>query len=85
MAIYVFNGVTDVTADLANQSRRPIATGRLRLSTARAGCLLLAAGGIAMCLVVSLVEVWLGLGMLWLGWAYSCGPSLKNNPAGSRQ
>lgn len=81
MAIYVFNGVTDLTADSTNQSSRPIASGELSVTAAVRACVALASAGLLACLVVSWTELGIGIGMLLLGWAYSAGPALKNAPA----
>lgn len=81
-AIYVFNGVTDVPTDAANNSARPIVSGQLSVRTALLWCMLLTATGLLLCWWVSELECVLGAGILALGWAYSAGPSLKNASAG---
>jgi 4-hydroxybenzoate polyprenyltransferase len=82
-AIYVFNGVTDLTADRGNESQRPIASGRLRLSDAALACVGLSASGLVMCAVASGTDLALGLALLALGWAYSAGPAWKNSASGA--
>jgi 4-hydroxybenzoate polyprenyltransferase len=82
VAIYVFNGVTDITGDSLNNSQRPIATRQLASGTALRWCAGLAGVGMAMCGLVGRVELGLAAAMLLLGWAYSAGPALKNHPAG---
>lgn len=82
IAIYVFNGVTDFAGDTLNNSHRPIATGQLTTRTALIWCGALSAAGLALCGLVSQVDIVLGLALLLLGWAYSAGPAWKNHPAG---
>jgi 4-hydroxybenzoate polyprenyltransferase len=82
VAIYVFNGVTDVTADLLNHSGRPIATGRLDPQTALTSCAALSILGTALLARQGLLLVLLGLLFLLVGWAYSAGPSWKEDPIG---
>jgi 4-hydroxybenzoate polyprenyltransferase len=82
IAIYVFNGVTDLEADRTNSSKRPLATGHLSTVTALRACLALAAVGIGLCWLVGPFEVGLAVGFLALGWAYSAGPALKNSATG---
>lgn len=82
IAIYVFNGVTDLATDTANRSTRPIASGLLSRSSALAWCAALAGAGMAACWQIGLMQTFLGAAMLVLGWAYSSGPTLKNSPTG---
>lgn len=82
IAIYVFNGITDITGDVANGSGRPIAAGDLTVLAARSWCLALVGVALALCCVVGPVELGLAIVMLCLGWAYSAGPSFKDAPAG---
>ncbi|MCW2523423.1 MAG: homogenitisate phytyltransferase [Frankiales bacterium] len=82
VAIYVFNGVTDVAADVLNLSGRPIAAGRLAPQTALTCCVLLSIVGTALLARQGLVLVVLALVFLLVGWAYSAGPSWKEDPIG---
>lgn len=82
IAIYVFNGVTDVTADVLNQSGRPIAAGRLDTQTALTSCAVLSVVGTAVLARQGLVPALLGFLFLLVGWAYSAGPSWKEDPIG---
>lgn len=82
VAIYVFNGVTDVQGDEINGSNRPIASGRLSCVTARHWCIGTSCAGLALCALVSPLELGLGVLMLAIGWAYSAGPSFKNSAIG---
>ena len=82
VAIYVFNGVTDVTADGANHSHRPIATRQLKVVDALYASVALAGIGLLACASVDFAEAAIAAGMPLLGWAYSAGPQFKNAPAG---
>jgi 4-hydroxybenzoate polyprenyltransferase len=82
VAIYVFNGITDVQGDEINGSERPIASGRLTQASARRWCVGLSCCGLAMCGLVSRSELALGGVLLAIGWAYSAGPSFKSTPLG---
>ncbi len=82
IAIYVFNGVTDLAADTANHSVRPIASGLLTRTAAIAWCVALSVVGLCGCWYAAPVEFGLGVFMLVIGWAYSAGPSLKNSATG---
>jgi 4-hydroxybenzoate polyprenyltransferase len=81
-AVYVFNGVTDLAADLGNDSHRPIASGELSLRDALVACVVLSAGGLTLCGLVGPLDFVLGVALLVLGWAYSAGPAWKNNAVG---
>jgi 4-hydroxybenzoate polyprenyltransferase len=82
-AIYLLNGVSDVSADRANGSTRPVASGRLDVTTA-----LQVAGWLALAsLVLGALAPWpavlLATLVLGLGWAYSMPrKALKNSTAG---
>jgi 4-hydroxybenzoate polyprenyltransferase len=82
LAVYVFNGVTDVQTDRANGSSRPIASGQLKRSTALRWCMGASSSGLALCWLVGPFVFCLGAVLLVAGWAYSDGPSLKNAPVG---
>lgn len=82
IAIYVFNGVTDVSADVLNQSGRPIAAGRLPTQSALTSCAVLSVLGTAVLARQGLIPVLLGFLFLLVGWAYSAGPSWKEDPIG---
>jgi 4-hydroxybenzoate polyprenyltransferase len=82
IAIYVFNGVTDVSSDAVNGSARPIASGKLSHAAALRWCFICGAVGLALCWLVAPTVFALGATMLLVGWAYSDGPSLKNTPIG---
>lgn len=82
VAVYVFNGVTDVSSDRANGSNRPIASGRLTVNAAIRWCMVSSLVGLALCWLVDPRVLILGVVLLVVGWAYSDGPSLKNRPIG---
>jgi len=82
IAIYVFNGVTDVASDVLNQSGRPIAAGRLGTQTALTSCAVLSVVGTAVLARQGLVPALLAFLFLLVGWAYSAGPSWKEDPIG---
>jgi 4-hydroxybenzoate polyprenyltransferase len=82
ISIYVFNGVTDLAADRANHSTRPIASGFLSRTTALTWCAVLSMTGLGVCWYVSPMEFALAAAMLGIGWAYSAGPSLKTSATG---
>lgn len=82
VAIYVFNGVTDLAADQANGSLRPVATGELSTRSALAWSAALAVAGVGLCGVAGIGELCIAIAMIVLGWAYSAGPSLKSSPTG---
>jgi 4-hydroxybenzoate polyprenyltransferase len=82
VSVYVFNGITDLAADSANGSRRPIASGRLTPDAALHFCLGASACGLALCWLAGPNVFGLGVVMLVLGWAYSAGPAWKNTPVG---
>jgi 4-hydroxybenzoate polyprenyltransferase/chlorophyll synthase len=73
MAVYVFNGVSDVDADRRNGSGRPIASGRLPVGTAAHAAVLLAVAGLGLCVLCSGRLMVLGLTGLLIGWLYSAG------------
>jgi 4-hydroxybenzoate polyprenyltransferase len=82
VAIYVFNGVTDVSSDIANGSARPIASGQISCAVAKRWCLVSAGLGLTLCWLAAPAVFALGAVLLAVGWAYSDGPSLKNTPIG---
>ncbi len=82
IAIYVYNGVTDVVGDMANGSTRPIASGRLPITTALSWSVALSLCGVLLCSVDGDRSSALVVLMLALGWAYSSGPALKESPTG---
>lgn len=73
-SVYTFNGVTDVVADRANQSSRPIARGALPADTAMASVYLLSGGALLLAALVSVPQTLLVVAVLAVGWAYSAGP-----------
>ena len=80
IAIYVFNGLSDVGGDAANGSRRPIVTGRLTQHAARVAYRSAAAGGLVLCAAcggIALLVLAAAFGLL--GWLYSAGPALKSS------
>jgi 4-hydroxybenzoate polyprenyltransferase len=82
VAIYVFNGITDLGADAVNGSARPIASGQFTCVAALRWCVASAVVGLALCSLVAPAVVGLGAVLLAVGWAYSDGPALKNTPIG---
>jgi 4-hydroxybenzoate polyprenyltransferase len=82
IAIYVYNGVSDVSSDTTNGSARPIASGQLSCVAAVRWCQYSAVVGLCMCWLVAPAVFILGMVLLLVGWAYSAGPCLKNKPVG---
>jgi 4-hydroxybenzoate polyprenyltransferase len=82
VAIYVFNGISDVTADLVNLSARPIAAGLLSIATALGSCALLSVIGLFSLARQGVLTLVLGAAFLFVGWAYSAGPAWKEHPIG---
>ena len=80
ISAYVYNGITDLDADRENGSRRPLASGRMSVSSARATAVVLAATGLAGCWYLAPCEGLLACASLILGWTYSGGPQLKRFP-----
>jgi 4-hydroxybenzoate polyprenyltransferase len=70
-AIYLLNGVSDLTGDRANGSTRPIASGRLDPETAARAVVALAVTGLLLSALLGPAAVVLGACMFTLGWAYS--------------
>lgn len=77
VAIYVFNGVTDIPGDRVNGSRRPLASGRLAELTARRAVIVLSTAGLCACALVGYWALMFGVAFLCLGLAYSAGPGFK--------
>lgn len=73
MAVYVFNGISDVDGDRTNASGRPIARGELPPDLALRVTGVLAAAGLGLCALCSGRLVLLGLAALVLGGRYSAG------------
>ncbi|MEV6771969.1 UbiA family prenyltransferase [Nocardia sp. NPDC051030] len=76
LAIYVYNGIADVTEDRANGSTRPISRGALPVRVASIG--VVGTGGLALG-IDALIDPagplpWLMLAYLFLGYAYSGAP-----------
>lgn len=83
IAVYVLNGISDVEGDRANESRRPIAGGRLPVDVALHATAVLALAGLSLCALCSGRLVLVGLAALLLGWRYSAGRvPLKATTAG---
>jgi 4-hydroxybenzoate polyprenyltransferase len=83
MAVYVFNGISDVDGDRTNASSRPIASGALSTELATEAAAVLAVLGVALCALCSVRLVLLGLGALLLGGRYSAGRvPLKSTTSG---
>lgn len=74
LAIYVTNGLTDLSADRANHSTRPLASGRLTAATASTATVGLYLGGLSLLAIMSPTVLALGVAFAALGVAYSCGP-----------
>ncbi|MBB3675872.1 UbiA family prenyltransferase [Modestobacter versicolor] len=85
MSIYLVNGVSDLTADRANGSDRPLARGLIGAHGAvRVAWALAAASLLLTALTGTLALVLCAVAMGVLGWAYSVGPHpLKNSVAGT--
>ena len=83
VAVYTYNGVTDMAEDQANGSSRPIASGRLPVDVATSWCVVLAGLGLVVCAFTGPVEAAAGAALLAVGWAYSAGPTLKETYAGT--
>jgi 4-hydroxybenzoate polyprenyltransferase len=82
MAVYIYNGISDVVGDRINGSNRPLASGRLSIPVARLSCVILAAFGLALAWECGVSEAVAAALSLILGWAYSAGPTLKRSPTG---
>ncbi|MDT4915306.1 MAG: hypothetical protein QOH89_6 [Pseudonocardiales bacterium] len=82
IAIYVYNGVSDISSDTTNGSARPIASGQLSCVAAVRWCQYSAVVGLCVCWLVAPAVSILGVALLVIGWAYSAGPCLKNKPVG---
>lgn len=83
VAVYVLNGISDVDGDRANDSRRPIAGGRLPVDVALRATAVLALAGLSLCALCSGRLVLVGMAALILGWRYSAGRvPLKATTAG---
>jgi 4-hydroxybenzoate polyprenyltransferase len=83
MAVYVFNGISDVDGDRTNASGRPIARGELAPEVALEVTGVLAAAGLSLCALCCGRLVLLGLAALVLGGRYSAGRlPLKATTAG---
>lgn len=83
MAVYVLNGISDVEGDRANDSRRPIAGGRLPVDVAMHATAVLATAGLGLLALCSGRLVLVGMAALILGWRYSAGRvPLKATTAG---
>jgi 4-hydroxybenzoate polyprenyltransferase/chlorophyll synthase len=84
MSIYLINGVSDLAADRANGSARPLARGLVGARGAGRTAGALAGGGLLLAaLTGSAALVVCAVAMAGLGWAYSVGPRpLKCSVAG---
>jgi 4-hydroxybenzoate polyprenyltransferase len=73
VAIYVLNGISDISGDRHNHSTRPIASGRLGIEATwhTIGWLMVIGATLAMLVSVGMVTVFLL--MFGVGWAYSFG------------
>ena len=84
-SIYLVNGVSDLTADRANGSTRPLARGLVGAAGAGRVAWALAVAGLGLAATTGrLALVLCAVGMVVLGWAYSVGPRpLKCSVAGT--
>lgn len=81
MSAFVANDLADVEEDrLKGKMRNPIASGRLRATSAYLAFALLAASSVFLLISLSGELVPLGLLVLALCWGYSWGPRLKDKP-----
>ncbi|MEU8265880.1 UbiA family prenyltransferase [Sphaerisporangium sp. NPDC049002] len=84
LAIYLYNGVTDVTEDRVNHSRRPIARGDLDPRTAVAVALVAAGLSLGVTLALPVQVTWMVGANLLLGYLYSGPPfPLKSGSGGT--
>jgi 4-hydroxybenzoate polyprenyltransferase len=85
MSIYLVNGVSDLTADRANGSSRPLARGLVGAAGAVRVAWVLAGGGLLVAVCTGVPGVaGCAVAMLVLGWLYSVGPCpLKCSVAGT--
>jgi 4-hydroxybenzoate polyprenyltransferase len=85
MSIYLVNGVSDLAADRANGSARPLARGLVGVQGAVRTARALAGGGLVLAALTGTVAlVACAVAMVVLGWAYSVGPRpLKCSVAGT--
>lgn len=82
-AIYLLNGITDQVEDRLNGSTRPIASGELDGSTARALVIVLSGTGLSLCLAAGGHVFIAAVLMSVLGYLYSAGTSpLKRTVCG---
>lgn len=79
MAIYLLNGVSDLSGDRANGSTRPLASGRLSESVTRVSIAVCVACSIAVSATVGGTLLVLNLSYLALGVYYSVGPTPAKN------
>jgi len=80
-SVYLANGIEDLVADIANNSRRPLASGRLRLAEARAAMWTAAAAGMTAAWCAEPMSGVCASAMLVVGLRYSVGSKAwKNRP-----
>lgn len=77
VAIYLLNGVSDLTGDKLNESSRPLADGLVDVETAQFAAAACALTGVATCFTISVILGALSIAMLTLGVGYSYGPCWK--------
>ena len=82
VSVYVLNGLSDLTADVANGSSRPLASGRLPVRSARIVCVLAAVLGLGCAGMVNLAVLGCALLMLAAGVRYSAGAHAWKNTSG---
>ncbi len=73
IGVYLVNGVTDLVADIANGSSRPLAQGRLSVATARRMAWLTILGGLCCAAVAGPLLLGCAVAMAIAGLGYSCG------------
>jgi len=74
IAVYLYNGVADLAEDMANGSRRPIASAQLPVRSAVRAAVGLAVTGLVCAACVGLVQVVLAATFLTIGYLYSGPP-----------
>ncbi|WP_336087712.1 UbiA prenyltransferase family protein [Nocardia sp. SSK8] len=76
-AVYLMNGLSDLTGDIANGSRRPLAAGELSVETARTAVGVLTVAGLLCCAAAGVTQFLLAVVFSALGAGYSYGPKFK--------
>lgn len=79
-AVYLFNGLQDISLDQVNRKGRPLARGDLSVGTARVACLALAGASVLSASVVGAVDLVATVVLLGAGVLYSARPAALASP-----